>query len=299
MNETLSVETKKTADLTALLLADGDCLVLIHDGNALKKITLDKLNTGLVYPNAGAHNGIFRGKCLGDHVTDEQWAEIAAGTFNDMYLGDYWEINGVKWRICAFDYWLHCGDTECTAHHVVIMPDTNLNVADGSTTHWMHSSNTTENAYVGTDWYAGTNGNTGKAACLSGAEGAFGSAHILSHREYLTNSCKSGANNVGYPTAGSWYDSKIEIPNEQMIYGCKVFGSRSAGSNIPADYTIDKSQLPLFAIAPEFICNRADWWLRDPASSPSFACVGISGTCSYYYASATWVGVRPVFGITA
>lgn len=249
--------------------------------------------------NAGFHNSVFRGKCLGTKVTDAQWEAIRTGTFKGMFIGDYWLISGVKYRIAAFDYWLNCGDTSCTTHHIVIIPDTNMLAADGSTTHWMHSSNTTENGYVGTDFYAGTNGNTGKATILAAIEGAFGSTHILQHREYLTNSCKSGSTNVGYPTAGAWCDSKVEIPNEQMVYGCKVFGSRSAGANIPADYTIDKSQLPLFALAPEFICNRAYWWLRDPASAAAFAHVSSNGYCDYHGASYANFGVRPAFGIKA
>ena len=247
--------------------------------------------------NAGFHNSIFRGKNLGTSITSEQWTAISNGTFDDLFIGDYWVINGVNWRIAGFDYWYNCGDSNCTTHHVVIVPDSNLLAADGSTTHWMHSSNDTSGGYVGTDFYAGTNSNTGKATCLAAAEAAFGSSHILQHREYLTNSCMSGSSNVGYPTAGGWYDSKIEIMNEQMVYGCKVFGSRSAGANIPADYTIDKSQLPLFRLAPSFICNRASWWLRDPASAALFAVVHGFGSCHYYSASYAWVGVRPAFGI--
>ena len=54
--------------------------------------------------NAGFHNSIYRGKNLGSSVSAEQWAQIGAGTFDDMFIGDYWVINGVTWRIAAFDY---------------------------------------------------------------------------------------------------------------------------------------------------------------------------------------------------
>lgn len=56
--------------------------------------------------NAGAHNGIYRGKFLGNSVTAAQYAAIAAGTFEDLYIGDYWTIGGVNWRIAAFDYYV-------------------------------------------------------------------------------------------------------------------------------------------------------------------------------------------------
>ena len=41
------------------------------------------------YDNAGYHNSVFRGKYLGTSVTAEQHAQIAAGTFKGLYIGDY------------------------------------------------------------------------------------------------------------------------------------------------------------------------------------------------------------------
>ena len=289
-------QAKLTFDATPI---EGSLNPVVSGGiylvtSGLPFITADNGNR-----NAGFHNSLFRGKYLGSAVSADHWSQIGAGTFDDLFIGDYWNINSIIWRIAAFDYWYHCGDTECLTHHIVIVPDFNLLEGDGSSTHWMHISNTTENGYVGTDFFAGTNSNTGKAQCRSKAQSAFGSAHILTHREYLTNSCKSGSTNVGYPTAGAWYDSDIEMMNEQMVYGCKVFGSRSAGANIPADYTIDKSQLPLFRLAPHFICNRAYWWLRDPVSAANFDIVGYNGLCDSDNASSAGIGVRPAFGIRA
>ena len=244
--------------------------------------------------NAGFHNSLYRGKYLGNGVTAAQYAQISAGTFDDLFIGDYWTINSVNYRIAAFDYWYNTGDTNCTTHHVVIMPDSNMLAANGSTTHWMHSSNDTSGGYVGTDFYAATNDNTGKATIISALNSAFGSAHLLSHREYLTNAASSGK-----PTAGSWYDSDVEIPTERMVYGNAVFAPVSDGSTVPANYSIDNSQLPLFALNHTCICNRAHWWLRDVVSSAAFADVNTDGNANYNNASAAWVGVRPAFGIRA
>ena len=244
--------------------------------------------------NAGFHNSLYRGKCLGSSVSAAQYAAISAGTFDGMFIGDYWTINGVNWRIAAFDYWYNCGDTACNTHHVVVIPDSNLLSGDGSTTHWMNATDTTAGGYVGSDFYTGNNGNSGKATIRSTIQSAFGSGHILTHREYLTNAVSSGR-----PSAGGWYDSDVEIPNERMIYGNAPFSPVSDGTNIPANYTIDNAQLPLFAHNHLHICNRARWWLRDPVSGSYFAHVYHSGGCDYYGASYTWVGVRPVFGIRA
>ena len=260
------------------------------------KSALDTLNSKSVGANAGGHNSIFRGKNLGTAVTAAQWAAISAGTFDDLFVGDYWVINGVNWRIAALDYWLNCGDQNCTTHHAVIVPDSNLLNGDGSTTHWMNTANTTEGGYMGSGFYTGVNAdeseNTGKAQCLTKAQNAFGASHLLTHREYLSNAVTNG-----YVSGGTWVDSTIDLMNESMVYGNRFFENVMCGTNIPAAYTIDKGQLPLFALAPQYITNRAAWWLRSVVSSANFAVVNTNGSANCNNASGTWNGVRPAFGI--
>jgi len=233
--------------------------------------------------NAGFHNSIYRGKYLGSSVTTDQYTAISNGTFDDMYIGDYWTINEVNYRIAAFDYWINTGDTACTTHHVVLVPDSNLD------TKAMNSTNTTSGGYVGSAMYS-----TNIATAKSEVTTAFGSAHILSHREYLTNAITNG-----YPSAGAWYDSTVDLMNEAMVYGSDFFAPHnSLGATIPIAYTIDKSQLPLFRLRHDLIGIRASWWLRDVVSSMHFAFVGASGDCDHANASGSF-GVRPVFGICA
>ena len=227
--------------------------------------------------NAGFHNSLYRGKNLGTSVTAEQYAAISAGTFEDMFIGDYWVIGGVTWRIAAFDYWLHCGDTECTAHHVVVVPDSNLYSAK------MNDSNVTTGGYVGSKMYT-----TYLADAKTTINSAFGSAHILSHKELLTNAVTSDK-----ASGWAWYDSTVELMNECMVYGHNAWGSSPA-----YETGIDKGQLPLFAHKHDLICNRGYWWLRDVVSSASFASVHNNGNANSAGASASY-GVRPAFGIRA
>ena len=231
--------------------------------------------------NAGYHNSIYRGKSLGTSVSAEQWASIKAGTFEDMYIGDYWTINSVTWRIAAFDYWLRCGDTECTTHHVVIVPDSNLTSAK------MNDTNITTGAYIGSDYYTGNNSNTGKATAQTAINNAFGSGHILSHKELLANA----VNGSGQASGWAWYASTFELMNEAMVYGHGAWGSHQG-----YETGIDKGQLPLFALEPSRICNRANWWLRSVSSAPNFAYVTDSGFAGYRGASNSY-GIRPAFAI--
>ena len=235
----------------------------------------------LLYTGAGAHNAIYRGKYLGTEVTDEQYAAISAGTFEDLYIGDYWTINGVNWRIAAFDYYYKCGDTSCTTHHAVIVPDTSLYTAQ------MNTSNVTTGGYVGSAMYT-ANLDTAKETISAAFSG-----HVLSHRIYLTNAITNG-----YASAGAWCDSEVDLMNENMVYGSAIFRPQnSLGATIPNSYTVEKSQLPLFAHNPSMIGIRTTWWLRDVVSASSFALVAYLGFATYLYASYSR-GVRPAFCIS-
>lgn len=234
----------------------------------------------LLYTGAGSHNAVYRGKYLGSAVTSEQWAAIKDGSFTDLYIGDYWTIGGVNYRIAAFDYYYKTGDTSCTTHHVVIVPDTNMY------THCMNDTNVTTGAYVGSKMYT-----EGLDTAKTTINNAFGSAHILSHRQYLQNATTSG-----YASAGSWYDSTVELMTEQNVYGCKIFGNCINGTAFPNNYTVDKSQYPLFAHRPDMISNRQWFWLRDVASAARFCDVNNSGHADLATASYAG-GVRPAFSI--
>ena len=231
--------------------------------------------------NAGAHNSIFRGKNLGTSVTAAQWAAIQAGTFDDMYIGDYWVINGITYRIVAFDYYYLTGDTAFTDHHVVIVPDESMY------SYVMNDSNVTTGAYYGSKMKT-----SGLSAALTTVIAAFGSSHVLEHRQYFANAVSNGRH-----SAGAWYNTKIDLMTEENVYGGKVFESVSDGSTVPANYTIDKSQFPLFALAPWMISFKRYWyWLRNVVSASGFARVDDYGYANCAGASYSG-GVRPAFCI--
>lgn len=287
----ISIETKKVTELSAIATPASGNLIPIHDGTGLKAITFANLQSKvnepvntkvapLLFNNAGAHNAIYRGKNLGTSVTAAQYAAISAGTFEDLYIGDYWVINGVNWRIAAFDYYLNCGDTSCTKHHVVIVPDTCLY------NHVMNDTNITTGGYVGSKMYT-----EGLEQAKTTIKAAF-SGHVLSHRVYLTNAVSDG-----HPSAGAWCDSEVDLMNEQMVYGGAIFMPIANGSTVYTNHRVEKSQLPLFAHEPSRICNRATWWLRDVVTASSFARVFNDGSARYNGASFSF-GVRPAFCIS-
>ena len=297
----ISIETKKVTELTAFTTPTDSCLIPIHDGTGLKKITFANFRAKavegteakiapLLFNNAGAHNAIYRGKSLGSTVTTTQYAAIKAGTFDDLYIGDYWTIGGVNYRIAAFDYYLNSGDTNCTTHHVVIVPDTclyNAQMHNTSSGGWESgAANTTAGGYVGSDMYK-SNLEQAKTTIKSAFSG-----HVLKHRIYLTNAVANGC-----ASGNAWCNSEVDLMCEQMVYGSGIFSPVSDGSNVPANYRVEKSQLPLFQHEPSRICNRATWWLRDVITASIFAIVLNDGRATYDDASFS-LGVRPAFCIS-
>lgn len=284
---TISVQTKKFADLEAILSVTGTEQMLIHDGNGVKVITVENLHKGLqadidsvrnvLADGAAAHNCIYRGKNLGTSVTAEQYAAISSGKFTDLYIGDYWVINGVTYRIAAFDYYYNCGDTNFTKHHVVIVPDTSLYKAQ------MNTSNVTTGGYTGSAMYK-----SNLAQAKTTIKAAFGSTHVLTKRELLTN-----AVNGNTPSGWAGFDSDVELMNEVQAYGSVAWGAHDGnGYNVASG----DGQFPLFMFDRTKLHNREDYWLRDVASATSFSLVNHGGYASGNYAS-TSLGVRPAFCI--
>lgn len=248
--------------------------------NALKQI--------VVAPNAAAHNAIYRGKDITSKFYDGTLSQqIAAGTFDDIFIGDYiiGQQSGRKYLVADLNYRLHMGDTECTTPHILMIPEKIMGTAN------MNDTNVTTGAYKGSKMYT-----TNLTPYKNVIKNDFGANHILKHRTWLPNAVTNG-----YESAGEWFDSEIELMNEHMVYGSDVFHNIGCGTNVPiGNVTIDNSQLSLFRHRHDLIvalndANQRYWyWLRDVSSSAYFASVYGSGICSNFIASRV-SGVRPAF----
>lgn len=281
-NSASAAEDAKTAAETAASNANGDATAAESAKTAAQSAATNAENAAasvidILSSGAGAHNSIYRGKNLGTSVTAAQWAAIADGSFTDLYIGDYWTIGGVNWRIAAFDYYLNSGDTECTTHHVVIVPDTCLYSAP------MNGTDTTTGGYVGSAMYTA---NLEQAKTTIKA--AFGSAHVIVKREYLTNAVNGNA-----PSGWEWFDSDVELMNEVQVYGSVAWGAHDGnGYNVASG----DGQFPLFMVDRTKLHNREDYWLRDVSSAIYFSLVSLGGYATSLNPSYS-SGVRPAFCI--
>jgi hypothetical protein len=245
---------------------------LLNDkANSSHSHALESLSTNSI----AFHNSYPRCKYLGTSITDAQNTAIKNRTYDDLFIGDYWTINGVNWRIVAIDYYYNVGDTNFGKGNIIVMPDTVLYNAQ------MNETGTTAGAYAGSLMRTQ---NLNSARTI--AQNAFGS-HLANHRIFLAN-----AVNASGPSSRSWYDSDgVELPNEVQIYGTRVWGSALKGFDVASQ----KQQFPLLALAPQFVNTRQTYWLQDVSSnsvSSLFAYVNYDGNADYLNASNSR-GVRP------
>lgn len=280
---------RKITELTeAESLNIDDVFPIVDSANGeTKKALIKKLFNVIVPKNAGAHNSIYRGNDITDKFYDGTLSQqIAAGTFEDVFVGDYiiGKVSNRKYLVADINYRLHCGDTECTTPHILMVPERTMGNAQ------MNTSNITTGAYVGSAMYTDN-----LATFKTIIQNDFEVGHILSHRTYLKN-----ATSNGYESGGAWVDSTIELMNELMVYGSNIFHNVINGTNMPQSHTIDKSQLSLFRLDKSKIValndagSRQSYWLRDVASASYFAFVDHNGGANTNYASGSF-GVRPAF----
>lgn len=277
---------------------------------------------GLFYNNAGAHNSIYRGKFLGTSVTAEQYDAIFNGTFKDLYIGDYWTINGVDWVICDFDYYFRCGSTEITKHHVIIMPRTGLTIPAGTplygtspqqTLTLLSGESSTAFKWNATAAAPTTNTTAGgykysrmRTIIMKAANTIVINAFTAAHVEPITVLYPnfSSASDSGLANSWAWFDndnqndpmakSICDLCNETMVYGQQVWGRGSVYTNVGYEVGIDKFQFSIFALDRGFANISVGWWLRSVYSSADAAIVAGAGDASNRGSSNAFA-VRPRF----
>lgn len=252
----------------------------ITESKYKQTFTFDDVNAQIesTYSEGISHNSVYRGKYLGDHVTDEQWDAIGDGSFRDLYIGDYWTINGINWRIAHFNYWLGTGDVKCNTNHVVIVP------YGWVSTFKMNASDDTTGGYLNSEWYT-----TNRHFAVENIEADFGASHILSHRNFFSDAVSDG-----HASHGVWVDSTVDLMNEIMVCGSLV------GSYLGKYYEVgcDKFQLALFKYNPPSVRMDVSYWLRGVSTASSFVGMGNFGLLDGFTASQI-LRIRPVFGIKA
>ena len=270
-----------------------------------KIITLDGLRTFKELLNAQrvfdmwpdgaeAHNAMWGGRDItAAFDAGTVSANIANGTFKDIFPGDYITkqvtISGttytVNWVVADCDYWWHKGDKNngMETHHVAIVPQVPIFNTN------MNATNTTEGGYAGSRMYRET-----IPACATGIVSAFGADHILTFRDGITNSVDTSHVSSGLPQwtgtsvwGDEWHSQQCNLMSEAMVYD----GPHCASSAL--DNILATRQMSAFRLSERLInYNRQLWWLRDVVTFAFFARVDGDGLA--FTGGASYVrGVRP------
>lgn len=238
----------------------------------------------------GFHNSIARGKQLASIASCLD--KIDDGTFTDMYIGDYWVVNNVTYRIAAFDWYYN--RTGSSVHHVVVIPDTCI----GGTVA-MHSTATNEGGYIGSDMHGGTDGGTSGGTIntvRTEVKNRLGGDRIYQHNISLSNGVSSGS--VTGITGNVSVD--VTLPTVANIIGVPA-EKKTVASQVPA-LTLDDQQFPLFRLMPEkqrILSTLAvsRYWTRDCLNA-GFAMILSNGNAGFNPANNdSLAGIRPVFCI--
>ena len=269
---------------------NNDFLMTFND-NSESKTRLRDAFYSMVPDGAQTHNNVFRGSNLGA-LNATHIANIQNGSFHDMFIGDYFTINGANYVIAGINTKHLHGDNASLGNHLLLMPDRFSTLEDGTvmrgngkTTQYMNDTDTTAGGLANTKLYT-----TYMPSIQKRLEADFGS-HLLTFREVVsTHVDESGA-----PDQCEWRDAKVGIPNEVMVYGTTLNGNSKNGSW----YNIgdDDVQLPLFRLNPDELTNHNDngFWLRDIHSASEFVFARVNGDDYWFRASWAWFGIRAFF----
>lgn len=240
----------------------------------------------IIPKNAGSHNSIYRGEDITDlFYNGTLTTQIAAGTFDDIFVGDYiiGNVSNTKYLVADIDYRYNSGDTLTTTHHILMFPETIMGREK------MNDTATTTGAYTGSKMRTTT-----LSTYQTIIQNDFGSNHILQHRNRFAK-----AVNNGCESSTDFYDSVIDLMNEHMVYGCDVWHNLVPNSNMTVA-RIDKKQLSIFRYRPDLILAKdtnnvkKDWWLRDVSNSTKFACITDANQTNNLDANNN-MGIRPAF----
>lgn len=192
----------------------GDTDVFLTDGaSGTKIIEAQNVARAIFEKFPTMHAQMFRGKNLGSSFSSSLMATIQSGAFKDLWIGDYWIIGGVTYRIVDFDYFMGVGAPVATSkHHLVVMPDKSLYARQ------FHDSSTA-NGYINSDIFK-----TGLQDAKTKFNAAF-QGNILSHPEQLSNAADGNGITGSIGTSVS-----VDLPSIEMMTGYNPYQPYEVGT---------------------------------------------------------------------
>ena len=228
------------------------------------KVLGNRFNSIVNANNAGSHNSLYRGKNLGT-FTEAQSAAIRAGTFADIYIGDYWVFSNIPYTYYGetSDTTAQAGKTyyaDATGTALETQPETGADISGAGYFEKLNATYTGTMRAADLDYYLRSGDNINLTAhhvvvvpdtpmsqapmnATSTTEGGYFGSKMrtvyLRRAEAIFKAC-FGENHVlkyrellvnavtnGRSTDSIWSDCVVELMDERMVYGSLIFDSSS------------------------------------------------------------------------
>lgn len=246
-------------------------------------------------------NSIYRGNNLGANITNQVKTSIENNSFDNLFIGDYWEVNGIKFRIAHFNYftpYAMSDRSEYTSNinnHIIVVPDECLG-ADKALSD-------------GTDLMNEASGNTIRSPIDAELISISGNKDYMPELyNFLIHFCK--INNMTYQ---GWFNSTNKITREfyyswwrgfpmssHMLFDKhkSVIQTYRTGDNIFSYMgSIMDKQLSLFSLNPKLIKSNKRYWLIDSSGYKVNLYVNVGGYIRTDTNTKEY-GIRPCFILT-
>ena len=228
----LSTDTKPTQEENKKV-ADG---VLFYETDTSKLFVFFR-GTWYEHTSTGGGPGYYAGKDLADTYTIGQLSEkVQSGDFSGINIGDYItktvkvgnnQERELDFVVAGFDYFYGMGDTETTAHHIIMVPDTAFYEQMK-----MNDSNTTVGGYYGSLAHG-----IASAAYTAGSGGSLTSVSCDYERFLNSNlGSENGTYEFSYASSGKWEYNSTAVGSNLDDYGVKYTGTPVTGDTITVTF---------------------------------------------------------------
>lgn len=272
----------KITDYPQVKEIQKDEVILIDGPRGTKTITAEDLLLSIVgLTGVTGHTAVYRGYNLGSRITEAQIAAVRDESFTNLFVGDYWLIDNIKWRIVDINYYLtKVPNSDLnTSPHLVIMPDESIWTGP------MELTKNTSGSFLDSNMYK-----VGFPAMLLVAQAALGASNILPLRDVVPTRRDNGS-----VRTTSWIttQNRIMIPRLEQLFGGNNF------SVAGADRSLGKQQFAGFRMNRTLITygmgvGYTNYWTMDCSSQESYVGVSNSSTMFNYDADVPLIGTRPI-----
>ena len=212
-------------------------------------------------------NNFYRGKNLGTTFTLSQRDAIRTGTFDDLYVGDYWTgSNGVRYIIAHFNYFRGGMHPDSGAirnkNHIVLIASP-----------WVQTATQMFPA-IGDNGYM-----------YSQIRGILADVHAPTVQSFFKNATLEVVSDYavgkayrdGRKWTGDLISDKLMLMNELQVYGAHIHAVMNDSNTSRYKATFHTNQFALFRLYPAIKAVQGTWFLRDSAGNGYFSAVTSTG----------------------